>query len=236
MKRTAINLILDSWTSRPFRIGLVLLCMVCPLCDWPGGPGPVAAAARSATSQSSSKSAKEIEYEVKAAFIYNFMKFIEWPKESMETQMAEKSMVIGILGDNPFGDAFVPILDKEVHGRKITLVNIPSFATFQQTASDKDGAFARYRAKYKPRIESCDVLFVCASEKAHFEKLTALTPGHGILTISDVPGFARDYGIIGFVKDNNKIRFEINLHIAERERFKIRSQLLALAIKIYQAK
>jgi len=211
--------------------------MVCPLFGLPASgtpafPIPLA----SANLQSSPKTAKEIEYEVKAAFIYNFMKFIEWPQNSTSDQNNSQAMVIGVLGDNPFGDAFVPILDKEVHGRKINLVEIPGYQAFHESASDKANAWEAYCAQYQQIIDSCDVLFICLSEKNHLDELIKLTPGRGILTISDIPGFAKQDGIVGFVKDNNKIRFEINLNIAQQENFKIRSQLLSLAKEVYENK
>jgi hypothetical protein len=232
MKQEGINNTLHRWTTHRAYLYLMLLCIVYPLLNFPAAeiissPLPLA----SADSQSS-KTAQEIEYEVKAAFIYNFMKFIEWPEDSTNQQNSQQVMAIGILGNNPFGDAFIPILDKEVHGRKINLVEIPSYQTFYDRRSDKANAFAAYRAQYQSLIETCDVLFLCLSEKNHVTELTELTPGRGILTISDIPGFAKHTGIIGFIKDNNKIRFEINLDIAQREEFKIRSQLLALAKEV----
>ncbi len=237
MKQTVTTRLLSVWTIRQVSAYLLWLLLVSslpvlPKAETQASSVPLA----SASPLSSSKTAKEIEYEVKAAFIYNFMKFIEWPPNKTAEQNAQQAMVIGILGNNPFGNAFVPILDKEVQDRKIKLVQIPSYHTFYEKSTDKTNAPAAYLAQYQSLIESCDVLFICLSEKSHLTILTEFTPGRGILTISDIPEFAKDAGIIGFVKDNNKIRFEINLDVAQRENFKIRSQLLALAKEVYENK
>ena len=189
---------------------------------------------------SSPKTAKEIEYEVKAAFIYNFMKFIEWPEEKNASQNKNQTsanpMIIGVLGLNPFDSAFQLILDKEVRGRKIHIVEISSYHLYYEASQDKANAFAAYQAQYQDIIGACNVLFICDSEHDYIEELLSLTSGHGILTISDLVGFAKRGGIIGFVEDNNKIRFEINLDAAQKENIKIRSQLLTLAKEVYETK
>jgi hypothetical protein len=190
--------------------------------------------------QSNSKTAREIEYEVKAAFIFNFMKFIEWPPEKQRSKEndaeAAKSMIIGIVGTNPFGSAFQPILDKEVQKKKIRLVEIPGFQSFQNDYRNQSQALDDYKARYQPIISECDVLFICESENDYRKELLSLTEGRHLLTISDLPEFAKKDGMIGFVKDNNKIRFEINLQAAEKEKMKIRSQLLTLAKEVYEVK
>lgn len=197
---------------------------------------PLAAGLQSANP----KTAQEIEYEVKAAFIFNFMKFIEWPPEKQISKEndadAAKTMIIGIVGINPFGSAFQPILDKEVQKKKIRLVEIPGFHSFQNDYRNKTQALDDYTARYQPVISKCDVLFICDSEKDYRKELLSLTEGRHLLTISDLPDFAKKDGMIGFVKDNNKIRFAINLQAAEKEKMKIRSQLLTLAKEVYEVK
>jgi hypothetical protein len=168
------------------------------------------------------------------------MKFVEWPPEKMESQATESNpenrMIIGVLGNNPFGDAFAPILNKEVHGRKIHLVQIPSYQQFTEKHGNERNAFTAYQAQYQSIIRSCNVLFICESEIDQLKELLGLTSGNHILTVSDLEGFAKKAGMVGFVKDNNKIRFEINLDAAQKENIKIRSQLLTLAKEIYSSK
>lgn len=242
MKRAVTKNFLNSRTTDKIKTALILLFVLFsffnPLVsDAMCQAMPLAAAG---SQSAASKSAKEIEYEVKAAFIYNFMKFIEWPKaqtpSESKDQNAPKPMVIGVLGTNPFGSAFQPILDKEVHGRKTRLVNIPSFELFYKKASDRKNAFAAYQAKYRKTISNCDVLFICDSEKNHLKELIILTADNMVLTVSDLPGFVKSEGMIGFVKHDNKIRFEINLDATQKENIKIRSQLLTLAKEVYETK
>jgi hypothetical protein len=240
MRHMTINRILNLWFARSILSGLVIACGICLLLTATSAEifGQSAALA-SANPQSSSKTPKEIEYEVKAAFIYNFMKFVEWPPKKKDTQDRETNpenrMIIGILGVNPFGDAFSPILDKEVHDRKIHLIQIPSFMEFVEKSANERNAFADYQAQYQKAIRSCNVLFICESEKKYAAELLRITTGSIILTVSDLPEFAKQGGIIGFVKDKNKIRFEINLATAQKENIKIRSQLLTLAKEVYNS-
>lgn len=242
MKRVVPNNQFISWTSRNGLCPLFILFIVCSLLPLPASEGhgqPIPLAAVSLQS-SAPKTPKEIEYDVKAAFIYNFMKFIELPQKNEAGQGKEedspKTMTIGILGVNLFGSAFKPILDKEIQGRKIRLVEIPSYHQFYETSNRKSEAWNNYKARYQKIMNDCNVLFICDSETNHDKELLTLTAGHPILTISDVAEFAKKDGMIGFIKDDNKIRFEINLVAAEKEKIKIRSQLLTLAKAVYEKK
>ena len=242
MKRVVPNNLFISGMNKKALHVLFVLFIVCPLIYFAiskvyGQPLPLAVTGLSSPYP---KTAKEIEYEVKAAFIYNFMKFIELPKENEASQEKEedspKTMTIGILGVNLFGSAFKPILDKEIQGRKIRLVEIPSYHQFYETSDRKSEALNNYKARFQKIMNDCNVLFICDSETNHDKELLTLTAGHPILTISDIAEFAKKDGMIGFVKDDNKIRFEINLVAAEKEKIKIRSQLLTLAKTVYEKK
>ncbi len=203
---------------------------------------PVVSCGQSASAapstMSASKSPTEIEYDVKAAFIYNFMKFVEWPAEKKIDQDKQPGksapMIIGILGKNPFGKAFEPILDKTIQGRPIQIVEIPSYQEFFKKSADRKNAKAIYSQKYQQTIRQCNILFVCASEKEHLPDIIDMSGDHAVLTVSDLDNFAQKGGMIGFVKEKNKIRFEINLKTANQKKIKIRSQLLSLARKIYK--
>lgn len=193
------------------------------------------------TADLDTQDAEALEYKVKAAFIYNFTKFTVWPPEKHQAPESQngqaapapKPLVIGILGKNPFKDAFVPILSKDA-GKPIELIEIGSFAEFQHSYSRRSDALDAYRKAHEQTLGKCDVLFVCDSEKSYAEELIALTAGRSILTVSDMANFIGSGGMIGFVKDNNKIRFEVNLKAAQKENLKIGSQLLGLARKVYK--
>ena len=190
------------------------------------------------TRDTDSKTPEEIEYDVKAAFIYNFMKFIEWPadKKAEQDQKQNKPapMTIGILGNNPFKESFKPLLGKTIQNRTIQLVQIQSYQAFYYRCTDKRNALNNYRDKFGPTIQQCDILFICKSENDVFKVILPLTHDHAVLTVSDITEFAKQGGMIGFVTENKKIRFEINLKSVTREQIKIRSQLLELARNIYK--
>ena len=70
------------------------------------------------------------EYKVKAAFLYNFIKFVEWPKE----KVADSNMItIGIIGKNPFGKAFEPLKDKQVKDKRVVIKHFKSFEESKQS-------------------------------------------------------------------------------------------------------
>jgi hypothetical protein len=195
----------------------------------------------------SAKSPEEVEYQVKAAFLYNFMKFTEWPKEvmdpaggsegSQEPNSAPKPpMVIGVVGDNPFGKAFEALLDKKIKDRDLKIVLIPGLGEFVKKASDRSQAVGRYFEEYGPTLRTCHVLFFCNSEKNYLAEHLLEVSGMAALTVGDMENFVEQKGIICFVKEDNKIRFEIHLNQAEKQHLKISSQLLKLARRVIQEK
>ncbi len=226
------NAILSSRTSRldtAIAVWLFVLCLLMPPLK------PTAMCKNIPLAASAAKSDIETQSGIKAAFIYNFMKFVEWPENNtdQEGQEQSKKMVIGILGKSPFGKAFVPIIGKTIKGREIQLVEIDGYHAFRKTSADKSSAWDAYRAEYQEIFQECDVLFVCDSEKDYVTELLSLTSGNMTLTISDISKFAQKEGMIGFIIDNNKIRFNVNLKNAKEESIKIRTQLLKLAKKVY---
>ena len=106
---------------------------------------------------------------------------------------------------------------------------------FVEKSGNERSALADYQTQYQKTIHSCNVLFICESEKKYVPELLQMSTSSITLTVSDLPEFAKQGGIIGFVKDNNKIRFEINLAAAQKENIKIRSQLLTLAKEVYNS-
>jgi hypothetical protein len=149
------------------------------------------------------ESAPPLEYQVKAAFLLNFTKFIDWPQT--ESNRSDSSFDICIVGDDPFGLALDQILEGETtQGRKL--------------------AVQRVR---RPPPASCGVVFIGKSEKDVNGILTGLGPG--VLTVSEGTGFLREGGIIGFVIENHRVRFDVNQVAATRAGLKISSKLLNVA-------
>ncbi len=145
-----------------------------------------------------------LEYRVKAAYLYNFLKFVDWPGEGGE---GSGPYIIGVVGEDPFGKELVSIGEKTVKGRPL---KIKYFKRVQE-------------------LETCHILFVSVSETERIERILKRLDGMPVLTVGDVAGFAQRGGMISLVKKGKTIRFEINLEAAERSGLKISSKLLRLA-------
>jgi len=138
------------------------------------------------------------EYEIKAAFLVDFAQFVKWPAKALPGGTQPS---IGILGEDPFGGA----LERIVHGQM----------TVEHSQRLDD-------------LKGCQIIFVCKSEKARVDQILASLQGASILTVSDVDQFARKGGVIDFVMDAGKVRFEINPAAGQRAGLEIRSQLMKL--------
>lgn len=143
------------------------------------------------------------EYQVKAVFLLNFTKFVEWP--TAESAAADAPISICILGDDPFGHTLDQIVAGEVvNGRKLVVQRI-------QASQPK----------------SCEVLFVSQSEK-EIPKILEDLPS-GVLTVGEGESFLRAGGMIAFVLENRRVRFDINQSAARNAKLKISSKLLSVA-------
>ncbi len=146
-----------------------------------------------------------VEYEVKAAFVHNFAKFIEWPNEVFESKTSP--FRIGILGSGLINDSLMRLNGKEVQKRPLEISMVEDI-----------NEVSRYH-----------VIFVNPSQKKWSEAILGTLQNTGILTIGDMTGFAEQGGVINFYLDSGKVRFEINDCSARRENLKISSRLLRLA-------
>jgi len=145
------------------------------------------------------------ENRVKAAFLYNFVRFIEWPRHAAEH---DDALIIAVLLDDDFVEEVNRTVDgKTVAGRRI---EVRSFA-------DLAG------------IESCDVVFVGAAAAANVDAILAPLAGHNVLTVSEVDSFVERGGVIGLYRSENKLRFRINVAAARNAGLEISSKLLGLA-------
>lgn len=146
------------------------------------------------------------EYQIKAAFLQNLAKFIDWPPDTFADP--RDPFVICVLGQDPFREE----LDMAVKGRTVN-----------------NRQYLVKRVSKVQDIANCQIVFVSASEKKHLEPILARLTSIGILTVGDTDGFIRSGGIINFVVDEGRIRCEINAEAAERARLKISSKLLGVA-------
>jgi hypothetical protein len=149
------------------------------------------------------------EYKLKAAFVFNFCQFVEWPANAFNNT---DSLVIGVFGHNPFG----PFLQETVSGEKV----------------GKRAVIVRY-IEDVDEIEKCHLLFI--ADPYQSKQVLAAVKGKSVLTISDSPTFLAEGGIIRFVTRRNNIKFAINLDEAKSEGLVISSKLLRLA-DIYDSK
>jgi hypothetical protein len=151
------------------------------------------------------------EYPVKAAFLFNFTKYVDWPATAFTNTAAP--IIIGILGDDPFGRKLDDIISSElVKSRPLTV----------------------RRLTRMEEANSCHLLFISRSEKDRIADILAGLRGAPVVAVSEIEGFCRKGGVFNFVLTNQNIRFEINPAAAERAGLKISSKLLNLpkAIKV----
>jgi hypothetical protein len=150
--------------------------------------------------------AQSQEYQVKAAFLFHFAQFIEWPPEAFK--QADAPMMYCTIGDDPFQGG----LDASLNGKTIGTRQV------------------RVRhLRQAGEIPGCQVLFIGSAEKKSIAAALANANGAATLTVGDSEHFAQEGGMIGFSLEDNKIRFEINLDAAEHAKLKISARLLALA-------
>ena len=152
--------------------------------------------------------ANPTEYEVKAAYLYNFGKFVEWPAK---VTAVSDFFSICVLGEDPFGSTFdATIAGESINGKKVVVKRIT-----------------------KPQdAVSCRILFISSSEESRLKEILATLDNASILTVSDISQFTRRGGMIRFVMEANRVRFEVNLTTAEHAGLTLSSQLLKVAISV----
>jgi hypothetical protein len=146
------------------------------------------------------------EYQVKAAFLYNFAKFVEWPPGTFAN--ATDPIGICIVGQNPFGS----MLEAMVQGKKL----------------GERGFIVRHVADMR-NLVNCQILFIGAAEWKHAHGLPEAPHDQGILTVGETDDFTALGGIIGFRLDGARIRIQIAIDSADRAKLHISSKLLSLA-------
>jgi hypothetical protein len=151
--------------------------------------------------------AQPTEYQIKAAFIYNFARFVDWPTQAFAD--ATSPMTIGMLGENVFGDN----LQRAISGKMIKSHPLQ----FKQFDSVSDAT-------------NCQVLFISSSEKSHLSRILMHLQGTCILTIGETDNFIGNGGMINLTIVDQKVRFEINNDAAKKAGLTISSKLLSLAI------
>lgn len=152
------------------------------------------------------------EYEVQAAYLSNFGRFVEWPARAGANE--RDPFYVCVLGQDPFG----PLLDAALKGE--TIGGAPMAAKRVTSAADAAG---------------CRIVFVNPSRGSELKGIIAALRNSNALTVSDSFDFTRQGGMIQFVLDGNRVRFEINLAAAQRAGLTLSSQLLKVAVAIRRA-
>ena len=150
---------------------------------------------------------KATEFQVKAAYLYNFGKFVEWPGGADSS----RSFEICVLGADPFGPALDATLAMQSIGGK---------------------AVAAKRISKPEDIDSCRILFISSSEEGHLKQVLSALDKTSVLTVSDIPRFSERGGMIGFVLQGDRVRFDVNLASAEDAHLVLSSELLKVASNV----
>jgi len=147
-----------------------------------------------------------LEYQVKAAFLYNFTRFINWPPTAFTAPDAP--FVIGIVGNDPFGTYIEEIVAGEKVGDRKIIV--------QHYQDVKE-------------IGNCQIIFIHLSESSKVKEILTALESHNILAVSDIDNFAKLGGQVRFFKESNKVKIQINMEAAKRSQLEISSKLLRIA-------
>lgn len=146
------------------------------------------------------------EYDVKAAFLFQFTRFVQWPPESFDAPDAP--LLICVLGSNPFGSSL----------REIS----------QGEAADSHALVVKSHDRVED-LDECHIVFVGGTDAPTAAKAIARLAGKRVLTVSDTADFAQRGGVIGFVRVDGKLRLQVNRGAAEASQLRISAKLLRLA-------
>lgn len=150
------------------------------------------------------------EYQVKAAYLLNFGKFVSWPSSALSARADEFSICLS--GDDPFG----PVLDSTVRGEKI------------------DGhpvVIRRLRGSHE--FTGCHILYISHSEQSQVRKIASSLSKSGVLTVGDSPDFMDQGGALQFTMSGNRVRFAVNLDATQDAGLVLSSELLKVASAVH---
>jgi hypothetical protein len=151
---------------------------------------------------------KPTDYDVKAVYLYNFGRFVEWPAS---VTAKNDSFTVCVLGQDPFGPALDATLAGEtIGGKSVTAKRI---STPQEAVS-------------------CQILFMSSAEDGRLNKIIEALDKGAVLTVSDMPQFSQRGGMIQFVLEGKKVRFEVNLTAVQRAGLILSSELLKVATTV----
>ncbi len=151
---------------------------------------------------------KPTQYEVEAAYLFNFGKFVVWPGT---THTSQAPFLICVLGDDPFG----PVLDRTIAGETV------------------GGRPVRDKRIARPQdATGCSILYISSSESARLSNILPAIHEASVLTVSDIPDFVQRGGMIQFVLRDGRVRFEVNLSSTQSNGLSMSSELLKVAVEV----
>jgi len=167
------------------------------------------------------KAASYKEYDIKAALVYNFLKFVDWPEGTFKDDQKDRkeAICIGVVGKDAFASAEKIFGAKKIQERSLKVIQV----TDKQLEDEK-------------KLQEFHVLFVSTAAKGEAKKVPPRLKKSAVLTIGEMDGFLEAGGIFNFVVEKKKVHFEVNLTAAEQAKIKIRSKLLRLAKRVIKPK
>lgn len=150
------------------------------------------------------------EAELAAAYVYRFSKFVKWPAATLADSAAP--LVLCVYGRTPTGSALDELGDQSAQGHRVHV---------------------EHRAR-GDSLAACHVIYIGDSERPYLAALLRSLSGRPALTVSDIPGFVNAGGMIGLVRENNRLRFEVNAATAQAADLSISSQILKLATRVLE--
>lgn len=151
---------------------------------------------------------KPTDYQVEAIYLYNFGKFVQWPANATEKN---SEFAVCVLGQDPFGGA----LDAALAGATISGKHVIA----KRISSAGESA-------------DCRILFLGSTEQGRLGKIIEAVEKQAVLTVSDIPEFSRRGGMIEFVMQESRVRFEVNLDAAQQAGLTLSSELLKVATTV----
>lgn len=185
------------------------------------------------TALAGEQSARSKEYQVKAAFLYNFIKFVDWPEEKVAD--SNEPMVIGVIGSKDFIKAFENVKGKRVKDRSVI---VKYFEGFEESKKSKQENDSEQNRNIKA-LGKCHVVMFCTCDSTvikNRDEIIEALKDTSVLIVGEMPGFIEAGGIINFLMEDKKVRFEINLDAANEAKLKIRSKLIRLAKRVISEK
>jgi YfiR/HmsC-like len=166
----------------------------------------VALAALAGAIQARPQAAPSVEYQVKAAFLFNFAKFIEWPRDAFPNEKTPINLCV--FRHDPFGSALEEVIrEKAINNRGLLAERINDLA----------------------ELKACQLVFVSGREEKQLPEILNSLKGASALVVGESADFAERGGAVQFFLENNKLRFAINVDAIQRARLQASSKLLALA-------